>query len=634
MPGPRPPQLLLPAPPTDATAAVAPAPVDTPLPRPLAPWRAWLDWLPPEQIAALGDLLPRLDAALGALRGPRLQQGEEPVGIDDLRRRGPYHRLLLSEWAVADVAPDEFLRRASSGEHLFLSPRREVRKADARIVALFDSGPAQLGAPRLAHVALWILLARRAAAAQLQFGWGTLAAPPRLHPADQPQQLKAFLATRTFAHPDAAALAAWREALADDRRTPGERWRIGDADTPVDAADFTHRVSVRREDGATLAVRIEASGALREVRLPLPDGRAAAQLLRGRFAFEHMALPADDAAPAHDGPRLSLRQPPLIAPGGQRIAVPLLDASTAMLYTLPKDGGCTPKPTRSANWARGRELLCATLGKSFGGVIADPEHLHFWNIPGFRVQPRPAKDDFQAPPGQAHWLPCALLAGGGQPDGLYVLDSARRLVRFTGESRRGRGRTGVDTIARDVLAIAPLDAERLAYVHRDAQRTSLRLHHRSGRGDVMVHQLDTPRMPTQAFLRVATFGTGAWAMSAGGQREGGHWVIVQRNSMARPWTTTQHRLGAGWRACGLAIVPGTRLHGLVALSPDRRRIVLFDGADDTVLHHADAPIATVSVGVDCDVIAAVTERRQLVVITPGGAGPLAWSDDDGVPDAD
>ncbi|MGN6152592.1 MAG: hypothetical protein ACTHOH_11400, partial [Lysobacteraceae bacterium] len=271
MPGPRPPQLLLPAPPTDATAAVAPAPVDTPLPRARAPWRAWLDWLPPEQIAALGDLLPRLDAALGALRGPRLQQGEEPVGIDDLRRRGPYHRLLLSEWAVADVAPDEFLRRASSGEHLFLSPRREVRKADARIVALFDCGPAQLGAPRLAHVALWILLARRAAAAQLQFGWGALAAPPRLHPADQPQQLKAFLATRTFAHPDAAAFAAWREALADDRRTPGERWWIGDADGDIDAADFTHRVAVRREDRTALAVRIEAAGALREVRLPLPD---------------------------------------------------------------------------------------------------------------------------------------------------------------------------------------------------------------------------------------------------------------------------------------------------------------------------------------------------------------------------
>ena len=634
MPGPRPSQPLLLAAPGDATPAVAPAPVETPLPRALAPWRAWLDWLPPEQIAALGDLLPRLDAALGALRGPRLQQGEEPVGIDDLRRRGPYHRLLLSEWAVADVAPDEFLRRASSGEHLFLSPRREVRKADARIVALFDSGPAQIGAPRLAHVALWILLARRAMAAQLQFGWGTLAAPPQLHPADQPQQLKAFLAARTLVHADATARAAWRDALADDRRTPGERWWIGDADGSDDPAEFTHRVAIRREDHAALAVRIEARGVLREVRLPLPDGRGAAQLLRGRFAFERMALPEDAPAPTNDGPRLSLRQPPLIAPGGERIAVPLLDASTAMLYTLPKDGGRTPKPTRSANWARGRELLCATLGKSFGGVIADPDHLHFWNIDGFRTHARPAKDDFQAPPGQAHWLPAALLAGGRKPHHLYVLDSARRLVRFTGGDRFAKDDPPFTTIARDVLAMARLDAERLAYVHRDAHRTSLRLHHRSGRGDTMIHQVDTPRMPTRALMRLATFGTGAWAMCATGHRDGGQWVIVQRSGMGQPWTSTQHRLGADWRACGLAIVPGTRQHGLVALAPDRRRLMLFGEGVETLLHHADAPIATVSVGTDCDVIAAVTEHRRLIVITPGGAGPLAWSDDDEAPDAD
>ena len=429
-------------------------------------------------------------------------------------------------------------------------------------------------------------------------------------------------------------LAAWRDALADDRRTPGERWRIGDADGSIDAAEFTHRVAIRREDRATLAVRIEANGALREVRLPLPDSRGAAQLLRGRFAFERVALPADEPAPAHDGPRLSLRQPPLIAPGGERIAVPLLDASAAMLYTLPKDGGRTPKPTCSANWARGRELLCATLGKSFGGVIADPEHLHFWNIDGFRVHPKPAKADFQAPPGQAHWLPCALLAGGKKPHHLYVLDSARRLVRFANGDRFAKDSRPLETVARDVLAMARLDAERLVYVHRDGQRTTLRLHHRFGGTDTVVHQVDTPRPPTQGFLRVATLGTGAWAMCSGRQREGGHWVIVQRGGMALEWHSSQFHLGAGWRACGLTLVPGTRLHGLVALSPDRRRIALFDGADKTLLHHADAPIATVSVGVDCDVIAAVTEHRKLVVITPGGAGPLAWSDDDEAPDAD
>ncbi len=35
-------------------------------------------------------------------------------------------------------------------------------KTSLRSVALFDAGPAQLGEPRLAHLALFILLARRA----------------------------------------------------------------------------------------------------------------------------------------------------------------------------------------------------------------------------------------------------------------------------------------------------------------------------------------------------------------------------------------------------------------------------------------------------------------------------------------
>ena len=39
-------------------------------------------------------------------------------------------------------------------------------------LAVFDSGPGQLGAPRVAQVAAWIALARRAAAAGLGFAWG------------------------------------------------------------------------------------------------------------------------------------------------------------------------------------------------------------------------------------------------------------------------------------------------------------------------------------------------------------------------------------------------------------------------------------------------------------------------------
>src|SRR5687767_3679796 len=117
------------------------------VPEALAPWRPWLDWFDADVVDLLGDLLLRLHPMLGAFRMRALGGVVEPEGIDDLRRRGQYERLLLSEWALADEAPEEFDRRAAGGEHLFLSPKLVAREADALTVAVFDTGPGQLGAP-------------------------------------------------------------------------------------------------------------------------------------------------------------------------------------------------------------------------------------------------------------------------------------------------------------------------------------------------------------------------------------------------------------------------------------------------------------------------------------------------------
>ena len=132
------------------------------LPDALQPWRPWLGWFTPDLAAELGQLVGRLHPLLGRFRNGSLHGDPEPDGLDDLRQRGSYERLLNSEWLLAGDLPDEFLRRAASGEHLFLAPRPRASQVDRFIVALFDAGPWQLGAPRLAQMAMWILLARRA----------------------------------------------------------------------------------------------------------------------------------------------------------------------------------------------------------------------------------------------------------------------------------------------------------------------------------------------------------------------------------------------------------------------------------------------------------------------------------------
>ena len=133
-----------------------------PLPDALRPWSTWLAPLDATLALALGALLVSLEPLLGTPRGALVDGEREPDGLGDLSRRGPYHRLLATEWALADEVPDEFLRRAASHEHLFLAPRMVSRRHGASLVAVFDAGPAQWGGPRLAHLALWILLARRA----------------------------------------------------------------------------------------------------------------------------------------------------------------------------------------------------------------------------------------------------------------------------------------------------------------------------------------------------------------------------------------------------------------------------------------------------------------------------------------
>jgi len=135
------------------------------LPAALAPWAAQLSSLPEELALALAPWVGRLALAVGPLSAVQSQRTGEPDGYSGLSRRGSYERLVIGEWGVADLFPDEFLRRAAAGEHLFLDLARREPRGALKSVAIVSAGPAQLGSPRLVHLAALIVLARRAAAA-------------------------------------------------------------------------------------------------------------------------------------------------------------------------------------------------------------------------------------------------------------------------------------------------------------------------------------------------------------------------------------------------------------------------------------------------------------------------------------
>jgi hypothetical protein len=258
------------------------------LPRPLAPWGPWLAIFPRELALSLGPVLQRLSFVIGPLRMERANGEGDPDGFDGLARRGPYERLLPSEWLLADEAPEEFLRRAAGGEHTFLRLARPVPGGSRLSVALFDAGPGQLGSPRIAQLAALIVLARRAEAAGVRFGWGILQEPDGpLLTAVTPASVLRLLQSRTTHEATEAQIAAWHERL-EGWRELDDAWIVGTR--RLGGLPMGRRAShlqvwdvldprVRRV-GVTV---IRGSIPSREITLDLPEEDACVRLLRDPF---------------------------------------------------------------------------------------------------------------------------------------------------------------------------------------------------------------------------------------------------------------------------------------------------------------------------------------------------------------
>ncbi|WP_163991775.1 hypothetical protein [Pyxidicoccus caerfyrddinensis] len=293
------------------------------LPPALRPWASQLSLFPDELVLHLGPYVARLSAALGALRPRGEADGGEPQGYDGLTRRGTFDRLLVSEWLWALEAPDELVRRAAFGELSFLKPAFRQPQGARRTVALLDAGPDQLGAPRIAHLALLIVLSRRAEAAGAAFSWAVLQSDPGKGAFSEVTAgtLTTWLAARDLEPPTDERLAAWRDALSLDA-APEDAWLVGDARlSKLPKATGLSRVEVAEvlapgTRQLTVDVR-PASRASRSVLLDLPPPDTSVRLLRDplqkpRVAPPVMPRPSQLTAPLRsfsfsaDGKRLLL----------------------------------------------------------------------------------------------------------------------------------------------------------------------------------------------------------------------------------------------------------------------------------------------------------------------------------------
>ncbi|WP_155374554.1 hypothetical protein [Catellatospora vulcania] len=321
----------------------------TGLPPALAPWSAQLSVLIDEVALALGPLVRRITELI-ADDGFAVAPTGEPDGYDGLSPRGGPDRLLVSEWLLATELPDEFLRRAATGELSYLAAAARRPAPRGSVAAVVDCGPALWGAPRLAQLATLLVLHRRAAERGVPFELHVLdAAGATPYGGTLEQVLRTFLKARSHLVPDPDTV---RAALAG---LPEQTWLLT---APALAAAVGHPRTVAYEEGTWTAagpaeVRLWHQG--RRFALPMPPAGPAVRLLRGT-GFANWRDP--DAVPRT---RAGLRLPVfpdtstmLLARGGDDrtvVSAPVLDGR------MRRHGFSRPVLTA---WRQGRRVLALT----------------------------------------------------------------------------------------------------------------------------------------------------------------------------------------------------------------------------------------------------------------------------------
>jgi hypothetical protein len=301
----------------------------TALPRHLASWATQLALFPEHIALSLGPMVSRIAALVGGWRHDYAPHGT-PDGHAGIDTRGRYDRLLATEWALLEELPDEFLRRAVSGEHLFLQRAYQDLTAARQSIVLFDAGPDQLGAPRLAHLAILIVLAQRAAAHDASLQWGTFQdRDKRLVDGVTKSNVRHLLGARSDQPVAADDIHGWMAS--DALRSASEIWFIGGepiALTARERAASALIVSEMLDPGTPSRIRVTAASpqqaGVREAILDVPPGPAAVQALRdpfdthvaGRQTTSHAIAPNSNMLFSPDGRKLYVR-----GVGGEVIAV-------------------------------------------------------------------------------------------------------------------------------------------------------------------------------------------------------------------------------------------------------------------------------------------------------------------------
>ncbi len=588
-------------------------------PRSLAPWAQHLNIFPRELSLALGAMVQRIASAIGSMRSRSYLGAGDIDGFDGISRRGSYEKLVASEWLLADEMPDEFARRAVMGEHLFLELARREPSAARVSLAIFDAGPNQLGAPRIAHIATLIALARRAEAAGARFGWGIAQQVNKpIFPGVTTAEVMHLIEARDTREVTEDDIAAWREKVADWKELD-DFWVIGGSRI---AKFESHRglshLSVRdvfEPNANRLSLTVQgASSAPKNIFLDLPDERACARLLRDPFEEATAApqfvkktiAPVSNLVFSSNGAYLFAR-----AANGGIVSYPVPNSSRA--------GIGKPKIYRSAKTdnivAIGKVRKSIILISAKENIVK-VEYLHNnKQTAGFVAGNYESvhKNICFAPfNGETSLQPCFRLPlSKPLQSELFVMDAERSLFRLgqvKGYKNLSQNSVGSAwLLAKEVLAVAHRSFnQRIIYVGKETPGNRWRIVSISD--EITKRDLPFEGTPTNAFFGVCEYGPdNHYGIIAIEQNHSDWWVI-------NAWATES--LTPLFDSCVVGVVQNSENYRrlcLVVLESNRRTIALRDTTRQIEIHTASAPIETVTVSHATPQIAYSTIEGEVVV---------------------
>lgn len=585
------------------------------LPEALAPWRAQLDLFPADLASALAPLLPRVALALGPLRVSAPTGDGDPDGFAGLSRRGNYERLLLSEWLLADELPDEFLRRAAAREHAFLELARRSPARCASSVALFDAGPASLGAPRVAHLAALIVLAARAAQAGASFTWGLLQAPGApLVPGASRESLLGLLGARTAVAPTAGDVTQHAERAA--REHWDDAWIVGAAS---EIPGWRHGVitvaDVLDPDRRALSFTVRTPRASpREVELTLPPARTCAQLLRDPFA------PATLPPPPTEQAELFVRSNLVFAANGTKVFA-RGPTGEILSYPVPRnaaEGKGRPKRYRprqsdgvvaAVGWVdRGLAMLVI---ESYRLVLEHTRHAaHLDRSVGFDKELTIHAPDLDDPLTE-------LIASRADDEGFFFTDARASLFHVLGGRHGAPDRVAV--VAGEVSAVSSSQG-RCTFVGRGLPGAGAGAFHLGVRGARVAGESDQILAGDGSFEACfgLTFPAGHALSIAAVQQQGDRWTahrgrLADADLFAPPGCRVIAPLG-----------PDDRVEpGLIVLEPDGRTLAFIGRHVRIAYARADSPVLDARLSPARAQLAYATAAGEVVIHAIGAEAPLA-----------